>query len=166
MSMIYLKKPEYKGKRFISFDGSSSFDLKKSNKYLSVLSLLLLTALGVFISLRLNTSSFGIDQAVALLFWITMIYLWIKLLNMPVEISLKDNRIFFTDYISNIKYFLISDLLTIEQKKSMIHLVAKNGKITFQSGFDGLNELLEELSRKNSELKSIGFNGTSNEGLK
>src|ERR1039458_7201119 len=100
MSMIYLKKPAYKGRRFISLDGSSSIELKSGNKYFPVLSLLILTALGTFVSLRINKETFGIDQAVALLFWITIIYSWIRLLNMPVAISIKENRIFFTDYIS------------------------------------------------------------------
>ena len=157
MSMIYLKKPEYKGKKFISLDGSSSFGLRKTNKYMPVLSLLILTALGVFVSFRINKEVFGIDQAIALLFWITMIFLWVKLLNMPVEISIKENRIFFTDYISNIKYLFIPDLLAIELKKSMVHISSKSEKIIFQSGFDGLNEIIDELTQKNAQIKIIGF---------
>jgi hypothetical protein len=157
MSMIYLKKPAYKGRRFIPIDGSSSIELKTGNKYFPVLSLLILTAIGVFVSLRLNKETFGIDQAVALLFWITMIYSWIRLLNMPVEISIKENRIFFTDYISNIKYFFIPDILFIERKKSMIYLISKSGKISFQYSFEGLNQFIEELVKKNPQIKIIGF---------
>jgi hypothetical protein len=157
MSMIYLKKPAYKGRRFISIDGSSSIELKTGNKYFPVLSLLILTAIGVFVSLRLNKETFGIDQAVALLFWITMIYSWIRLLNMPVEISIKENRIFFTDYISNIKYFFIPDILSIERKKSMVYLISKSGKISFQYSFEGLNQFIEELVKKNPQIKIIGF---------
>jgi hypothetical protein len=155
--MIYLKKPAYKGRRFISIDGSSSIELKTGNKYFPVLSLLILTAIGVFVSLRLNKETFGIDQAVALLFWITMIYSWIRLLNMPVEISIKENRIFFTDYISNIKYFFIPDILSIERKKSMVYLISKSGKISFQYSFEGLNQFIEELVKKNPQIKIIGF---------
>ena len=157
MSMIYLKKPAYKGPRFISIDGSSSIELKTGNKYFPVLSLLILTAIGVFVSLRLNKETFGIDQAVALLFWITMIYSWIRLLNMPVEISIKENRIFFADYISNIKYFFIPDLLSIEKKKSMVYLISKSGKISFQYSFEGMNQFIEELVKKNPQIKIIGF---------
>ena len=157
MSMIYLKKPAYKGRRFISIDGSSSIELKTGNKYFPVLSLLILTAIGVFVSLRLNKETFGIDQAVALLFWITMIYSWIRLLNMPVEISIKENRIFFTDYISNIKYFFIPDILSIERKKSMVYLISKSGKISFQYSFEGMNQFIEELVKKNPQIKIIGF---------
>ena len=157
MSMIYLKKPAYKGRRFISIDGSSSIQLKIGNKYFPVLSLLILTAIGVFVSLRLNKETFGIDQAVALLFWITMIYSWIRLLNMSVEISIKENRIFFTDYISNIKYFFIPDILSIERKKSMVYLISKSGKISFQYSFEGLNQFIDELVKKNPQIKIIGF---------
>jgi hypothetical protein len=157
MSMIYLKKPEYKGKRFVSFDGASSYELKKTSKYMPVLTLLILTALGVFVSLRINKDVLGIDQGITIIFWILMIYSWIKLLNMPVEISIKENRIFFTDYISNIKYLFIPDLLSIEQKKSMIYIISKSEKITFQSAFDNLKELLEELTQKNSQINIIGF---------
>jgi hypothetical protein len=157
MSMIYLKKPAYKGRRFISIDGSSSIELKTGNKYFPVLSLLILTAIGVFVSLRINKETFGIDQAVALLFWITMIYSWIRLLNMPVEISIKENRIFFTDYISNIKYFFIPDILSIEQKKSMVYMISKSSKISFQYSFEGLNQFIEELVKKNPQIKIIGF---------
>ena len=157
MSMIYLKKPAYKGRRFISIDGSSSIQLKIGNKYFPVLSLLILTAIGVFVSLRLNKETFGIDQAVALLFWITMIYSWIRLLNMPVEISIKENRIFFADYISNIKYFFIPDLLSIEKKKSMVYLISKSGKISFQYSFEDLNQFIDELVKKNPQIKIIGF---------
>jgi len=155
--MIYLKKPAYKGRRFISIDGSSSIQLKIGNKYFPVLSLLILTAIGVFVSLRLNKETFGIDQAVALLFWITMIYSWIRLLNMPVEISIKENRIFFTDYISNIKYFFIPDILSIERKKSMVYLISKSGKISFQYSFEGLNQFIDELVKKNPQIKITGF---------
>ena len=157
MSMIYLKKPAYKGRRFISIDGSSSIQLKIGNKYFPVLSLLILTAIGVFVSLRLNKETFGIDQAVALLFWITMIYSWIRLLNMPVEISIKENRIFFTDYISNIKYFFILDILSIERKKSMVYLISKSGKISFQYSFEDLNQFIDELVKKNPQIKITGF---------
>lgn len=157
MSMFYLKKPGYKGRRFISIDESSSIELKTLNKYMPILTLLILTAIGIFVSLRINKEIFGIDQAVALLFWITMIYSWIRLLNMPVEISIKENRIFFTDYLSNIKYLFIPDILTIEQKKSMVYLISKSDKITFQSAFEGLNQFVEELIKKNPQIKIIGF---------
>ena len=157
MNMFYLKKSGYKGRRFISIDGSSSIELKTWNKYMPVLTFLILTVIGVFVSLRINKENFGIDQAIALLFWITMIYLWIKLLNMPVEISIKENRIFFTDYISNIKYLFIPDLLTIEQKKSMVYVISKSEKITFQSAFENLNPFIEELIKKNPQIKIIGF---------
>jgi|CZKP01.1.fsa_nt_gi hypothetical protein len=157
MSMIYLKKPAYKGRRFISLDGSSSIELKSGNKYFPVLSLLILTALGTFVSLRINKETFGIDQAVALLFWITIIYSWIRLLNMPVAISIKENRIFFTDYISNIKYIFIIDILSLEQKKSMVYLVSKSDKIIFQSSFEDLTQFVEELVKKNPQIKIIGF---------
>ncbi len=155
--MIYLKKPAYKGRRFISLDGSSSIELKSGNKYFPVLSLLILTALGTFVSLRINKETFGIDQAVALLFWITIIYSWIRLLNMPVAISIKENRIFFTDYISNIKYIFIIDILSLEQKKSMVYLVSKSDKIIFQSSFEDLTQFVEELVKKNPQIKIIGF---------
>ena len=157
MSLIYLKKPAYKGRRFISIDGSSSIELKTGNKYFPVLALLILTAIGVFVSIYINKEVFGIDQAVALLFWITMIYSWIRLLNMPVEISIKENRIFFTDYISNIKYFFIPDILSIERKKSMVYLISKSGKISFQYSFEGLNQFIEELVKKNPQIKITGF---------
>src|ERR1035437_241639 len=157
MSLIYLKKPGYKGKRFISFDGSSSVELQKWNKYFPVLTLLILTAIGVFVSLRINKETFGIDQAVALLFWITIIYLWIRLLNMPVELSIKENRIFFIDYLSNIKYLFIPDLLIIEHKKSMVYITSKSEKITFQYAFEGLNQFIEELIKKNPQIKITGF---------
>jgi hypothetical protein len=155
--MIYLKKPAYKSKRFFSLDSLSSIGLKTGNKYFPLLSLLILTAIGVFVSLRINKETFGIDQAVALLFWITMIYSWIRLLNMPVEISIKENRIFFTDYISNIKYFFIPDILSIERKKSMVYLISKSGKISFQYSFEGLNQFIEELVKKNPQIKITGF---------
>jgi hypothetical protein len=158
MSMFYLKKPGYKGRRFISFDGSYSIELKTWNKFMPVFTFLILTAVGVFVSLRINKEIFGIDQAVALLFWITMIYLWIRLLNMPVEISIKENRIFFTDYLSNIKYLFITDLLSIEQKKSMVYVISKSEKISFQSAFESLNPFIEELIKKNPHIKIIGFN--------
>jgi len=155
--MFYLKKPAYKGKRFISFDGSSSIQLKTWNKLMPVFTFLILTAVGVFVSLLINNEILGIDQAVALLFWIAMIYLWIRLLNMPVEISIKENRIFFTDYLSNIKYLFIPDLLTIEQKKSMIYVISKSEKISFQSAFENINPFIEELIKKNPHINVIGF---------
>jgi hypothetical protein len=157
MSMIYLKKPEYKGRRFISLDASSSIELKAGNKYFPVLSLLVLTAIGIYVSLIINKETFGIDQAVALLFWITMIYSWIRLLNMPVEISIKENRIFFTDYLSNMKYIFITDIISIEKKKSMVYLISKNDKISFQYSFEDLNQFIEELVKKNPQMKIIGF---------
>ena len=158
MKMFYLKKPGYKGRRFINIDGSSAAELKTGNKYFPVLALLILTAVGVFVSIYVNKEVLGIDQAVAILFWITMIYSWFRLLNMPVEISLKENRIFFTDYISNIKYMLIQDILSVEQKKSMVYVISKSDKITFQSAFQDLNQILEELVKKNPQIKIIGFN--------
>ena len=158
MSMFYLKKPAYKGKRFISFDGSYSIELKTWNKFMPVFTFLILTVIGVFVSLHINKEIFGIDQAAALLFWIVMIYLWIRLLNMPVEISIKENRIFFTDYLSNIKYLFILDLLTIEQKKSMIYVISKSEKISFQSAFENLSPFIEELIKKNPHIEVIGFN--------
>ena len=157
MSMIYLKKPAYKGRRFISFDMSASIVLNAGNKYFPLLSLLILTAIGVFVSFRINKEIFGIDQAVAILFWITMIYSWIRLLNMPVEISVKENRIFFTDYISNMKYIFIPDILSVERKKSMVYLISKSDKITFQYSFEGLKQFIEELVKKNPQIKIIGF---------
>ena len=158
MKMFYLKKPGYKGRRFINIDGSSAAKLKTANKYFPVLALLILTAIGVFVSIYINKEALGIDQAVAILFWITMIYSWIRLLNMPVEISLKENRIFFTDYLSNIKYLFIQDILSIEQKKSMVYVISKSDKITFQFAFQDLNQILEELIKKNPQIKIIGFN--------
>jgi hypothetical protein len=157
MSMLYLKKPAYKGKKFVSFEGSSSVELKKSNKFIPVLTLLILTAIGVYVSIRLDKEVFGIDQAVAILFWILMIYLWVRLLNMPVELSIKENRIFFIDYLNNLKYILIPDILTIEQKKSVVYLTSKSDKIKFQSEFEGLKEFLGELAVKNPDIKFIGF---------
>jgi hypothetical protein len=155
MSMLYLKKPGYKGRRFISIDDSAAIELKTWNKYAPVLALLILTAIGVFVSLRINKEIFEIDQAVAVIFWITMIYLWIRLLNMPVEISIKENRILFIDYLSNIKYFFITDLLSIEQKKSIVTIISKSGKIIFQSSFEGFTEFTNELIKKNPEIKII-----------
>ena len=157
MSMLYLKKPAYKGKKFVSLEGSSSIELKKSNKFMPVFTLLILTAIGVFVSIRLDKNIFGIDQAVAVLFWILIIYLWVRLLNMPVELSIKENRMFFIDYVNNIKYVLIPDILTIEQKKSVVYLTSKSDKLKFQSEFEGLKEFLDELSIKNGEIKFIGF---------
>jgi len=151
--MFYLKKPEYKGKRFVSIDESSTIELKTWNKYAPVLALLILTAIGVYVSLRINKEIFGIDQAVAVLFWITMIYLWIRLLNMSVEIAIKENRILFIDYLSNIKYFFIIDLLSIEQKKSLITIISKSDKIIFQSAFEGFTQFTEELMKKNPEIQ-------------
>jgi hypothetical protein len=158
MKMFYLKKPSYKGRRFININESSAIELKTGNKYFPVLALIILTAIGVFVSIFINKEVFGIDQTVAILFWITMIYSWIRLLNMPVEISLKENRIFFTDYLSNIKYLLIQDILSIEQKKSMVYVISKSDKITFQSAFQDLNQIIEELVKKNPQIKIIGFN--------
>jgi hypothetical protein len=157
MSMFILKKPGYKGRRFISIDASSSIELKTANKYLPVLSLFILTAVGVFVSVYVNKEVFGVEQAVALLFWVTMIYSWTRLLNMPVEISLKGNRILFIDYLSNIKYMFIPDLLSIEQKKSMVYVISKTGKIALQYAFEGLSEFIEELVKKNPQIKIIGF---------
>jgi hypothetical protein len=157
MSMLYLKKPEYKGRRFISIDESSSIVLNTSNKFAPVLALLLLTAVGIFISIRIDKEIFGLDQGVALLFWIVMVYLWIRLLNMPVEISLKENRIFFTDYISNMKYLFIPDILSIERKKSMVYLISKSDKITFQYAFEGLNSFIGELVKKNPDIRVTGL---------
>lgn len=155
MSMFYLKKPGYKGRRFISIDESAAIELKAWNKYAPVLALLILTGIGVFVSIRINKETFGIDQVVTILFWIIMIYLWIKLLNMPVEISIKENRLFFVDYLSNIKYFFIVDLLSIEQKKSTITIISKSDKITLQSSFEGFTEFTHELIKKNPEIKII-----------
>jgi hypothetical protein len=157
MNMFYLKKPGYKGRRFVSFDGSSSIELKSGNKYYPVLALLILTAIGVFVSIYIKKEIFGIDQVIALLFWITMIYSWIRLLNMPVEISIKENRIFFTDYLSNMKYLFIPDILVFERKKSMVYVISKTGKITFQYAFEELNEFIDELIKKNPQIKIIGF---------
>jgi len=136
---------------------SASIVLNAGNKYFPLLSLLILTAIGVFVSFRINKEIFGIDQAVAILFWITMIYSWIRLLNMPVEISVKENRIFFTDYISNMKYIFIPDILSVERKKSMVYLISKSDKITFQYSFEGLKQFIEELVKKNPQIKIIGF---------
>jgi hypothetical protein len=113
--------------------------------------------LGIFVSIRINKETFGMDQAVALLFWIIMIYLWVRLVNMPVEISIKENRIFFTDYLSNMKYMLIPDILSIEKKKSVITVISKSNKIKFQFAFEGLNELIEELKKKNPDISISGF---------
>ena len=157
MSIFYLKKPQYKGRRIVDIDGSTSIELKTGNKYFPVLSLLILTAIGVFVSIYINKEVFGIDEAVALLFWITIIYSWIRLLNMPVGISIKGNRIFFTDYISNLKYIFIPDILSIEQKKSMVYVISKSEKITLQSGFEGLNQFVEELVKMNPQIKIIGL---------
>jgi hypothetical protein len=76
---------------------------------------------------------------------------------MPVAISIKENRIFFTDYISNIKYIFIIDILSLEQKKSMVYLVSKSDKIIFQSSFEDLTQFVEELVKKNPQIKIIGF---------
>jgi hypothetical protein len=157
MNMFYLKKPAYSGKRFFSTDGSYLINMKKGNRYFPVLSLLILTVLGIFVSIRINKETFGMDQAVALLFWIIMIYLWVRLVNMPVEISIKENRIFFTDYLSNMKYMLIPDILSIEKKKSVITVISKSNKIKFQFAFEGLNELIEELKKKNPDISISGF---------
>jgi hypothetical protein len=157
MNMFYLKKPAYTGKRFFSTDGSYLINMKKGNRYFPVLSLLILTVLGIFVSIRINKETFGMDQAVALLFWIIMIYLWVRLVNMPVEISIKENRIFFTDYLSNMKYMLIPDILSIEKKKSVITVISKSNKIKFQFAFEGLNELIEELKKKNPDISISGF---------
>lgn len=157
MNMFYLKKPAYSGKRFFSTDGSYLIDMKKGNRYFPVLSLLILTVLGIFVSIRINKETFGIDQAVAILFWIIMIYLWVRLVNMPIEISIKENRIFFTDYLSNMKYMLIPDILSIEKNKSVITVISKSNKIKFQSAFEGLNELIEELKKKNPDIRISGF---------
>jgi hypothetical protein len=157
MNMFYLKKPSYKGRRFINFDGSFSAELKTGNKYFPVLALIILTAIGVYVSIYINKEVFGIDQTVALIFWIIMIYSWIRLLNMPVEISIKENRIFFTDYLSNMKYLFIPDLITIEQKKSMVYVISKSDKITFQSAFENLNQFIEEIIKKNPQIRIIGF---------
>jgi len=157
MSIFYLKKPHYKGRRIVDVDGSIYMDLKTGNKYYPVLALLILTALGIFVSIYINKEVFGIDQAVALLFWITIIYSWIRLLSMPVEISIKGNRIFFTDYFSNLKYIFITDILSIEQKKSMVYVISKSRKITLQSGFVGLNQFVEELVKMNSQIRIIGL---------
>jgi hypothetical protein len=155
--MLYLKKPAYKGKRFLTIDGSYLIKMKTGNKFYPILTLAVLTVLGIIISLNISKDIFGPDQAVAALFWITMVYLWIRLLNMPVEISIKDNRIFFTDYLSNIKYMLIADIISIEKKKSDIIVFSKSNKVKFQSSFDSLNELFEELKKKNSEIRITGF---------
>ena len=157
MSMIYLKKPGYKGRRSISIDESSSIALKTGNKYIPLLTLFILTAIGVSVSIRINKEIFGLDQIVALLFWLIMIYSWIRLLNMPVEISIKENRIFFIDYLSNIKYMFIPDLLNIEQKKSMIIVNSKNDRIKFHAAFNDLDKFIDDLMQKNPQIQKIGF---------
>ena len=157
MSMFYLKKPSYSGRRFVSIDETSAIFLRAGNKYYPLLTLLILTGIGVFVSIRISMDSFGLDQSIAIVFWITVIYLWIRLMNMPVEMSLKENRIFFSDYLSNIKYMLIPDLLSIEQKKSIITIISKSDKIKIQSAFDGISEMVEELKKKNPQINVIGF---------
>jgi hypothetical protein len=155
--MFYLKKPAYMGKRFFSIDGSYLIKMKTGNKYYPILTLTVLTILGIIISISINKETFGLDQAIAALYWLVMIALWIRQVNIPVEISLKDNRIFFTDYLSNIKYMLIADIVSVEKKKSIITVTSKSNKVKFQSSFDSLNELIEELKKKNDGIKVTGF---------
>jgi hypothetical protein len=39
----------------------------------------------------------------------------------------------------------------------MVYLISKSGKITFQYAFEGLNQFIEELFKKNPQIKITGF---------
>jgi hypothetical protein len=39
----------------------------------------------------------------------------------------------------------------------MVYLISKSGKISFQYSFEGLNQFIEELVKKNPQIKIIGF---------
>jgi hypothetical protein len=159
MAMFNLRKTSYKGRRFVVIDKSSAIELKSSKKYVPVFILGLLTGAGLLVTYFLLRAKEGIslDLFVAILFWIIVLYLWTKVLNMPVEISIKENKIFFSDYLSNLKYMFIPDVLSVEKKKSMITISSKSDKITFQSEFDGINEFIEELIKINSQIEKRGI---------
>jgi hypothetical protein len=138
-------------------DGSFMITLKTSIRVYPILSLAVLTVIGIIISIMIRKDTFGPDQAIAVIFWIMMSYLWVKVLNAPVRISIKDNRIFFVDSLSNINYMLIQDILFFEKKKSFVTAVSKSKKVKFDLSFEGLKEFFAELTKINPEIQIKGF---------
>ena len=159
MALFKLRKTSYKGRRFVVVDESSAIELNTATKYYPVMILGLLTAAGIFVTYFLLKAKEGIslDLIIAFLFWIVLLYLWTRILNMPVEISIKENKIFFADYLSNLKYMFIPDVVSIEKKKSMIIFSSKSEKISFQADFAGINGFVEELIKINPLIEKRGM---------
>ena len=159
MGMFNLKKPEYRGKRFVVIDDSNSVYLNKVKKNFPVITTSLITVLGVPVVYLLlkNESGFGPDLILALLFCIVVAWMWMQIINTIVEMSIKENKIFFNDYLSNLKYLFIPDIVRIEQIKSQITISTKTEKIKINSAFSGLNEFIDKLIVINPQIEKRGF---------
>jgi hypothetical protein len=160
MSFYNLKRPEYKGKRFVVIDDSSAIKLNPANKHIPVIAASLFTIIGVpviYILLK-NESGISPDLFAAILFCIIVAWMWTQIINTIVEISIKENKIFFTDYLSNLKYLFIPDIVVIEENKSIITIRTKSDKIKINSGFSGINEFIDKLIKINPQIEKKGFN--------
>ena len=160
MSFYNLKKPGYKGKRFVVIDDSTAIKLAPAKKHLSVITAGVMTVIGVPVVYLLlkNESGISSDLFAALLFCVIIVWLWTQILNTIVEVSIKDNKVFFTDYLSNLKYLFIPDIVLIEENKSIITIGTKSDKIKIPSGFGGIIEFIDQLVKMNPQIEKRGFN--------
>lgn len=160
MSFFNLRKPEYRGKRFVVIDDSSLIKLDPAKKNIPVISAAILTIIGVPVVYLLlkNESGISPDLIAVLAFCIMITWIWTRIITTIVEISIKENKVFFTDYLSNLKYLFIPDIVLIEEKKSRIMILTKSDKITINSGFDGIYELIDKLVSLNPQIEKRGFN--------
>ncbi len=160
MSFYSLKKPEYKGRRFVVIDDSTAIKLDPSKKNVPVITASLLTIIGapvVYLLLK-NESGITIDLFIALIFCVIVVWMWTQIINTIVEISIKENKIFFTDYLSNLKYFFIPDIVSIEENKSRITILTKSDKIKVNSNFGGIQEFIDHLIKLNPQIETRGIN--------
>jgi len=160
MGFYNLKKPEYKGKRFVVIDDSSSVKLKPAKKHMPVITAGLFTIIGapvIYLILK-NESGISADLIAAILFCIVIAWLWTQIINTIVEISIKENKVFFLDYLSNLKYYFIPDIVFVEKKKSMVTIMTKTRKIKVHSEFEGMNEFIDQLIKINPQIEKRGFN--------
>jgi hypothetical protein len=160
MGMFNLKKPEFRGKRFVVIDDSTAIKINPVKIHVPVIIASVITVIGAPVIYLLLKNERGInpDLFAAILFCIIVAWLWTQILNTIVEISMKENKIFFTDYISNLKYLFIPDIVLIEEQKSIITISTKSKKIKINSAFMGITEFIEKLIILNPQIEKRGFN--------
>ena len=159
MGVFNLKKPEYKGRRFVVFDDSSAIQLNPAKKHMTVIAASGLTIVGVPVVYLLLKNERGVspDLFAVLLFCVLIAWLWTQIINTIVEISIKENKIFFADYISNLKYFFIPDIVLIEKKKSIICILTRTDKLKINSDFAGIDEFVDKIISINPQIEKKGF---------